>query len=84
MKFEKVIHYGLSVSKNVIGEPVSVICDKNVTLFIQLFIRHGSPLCIRKITWYVETKGIPEPLFTLWLTCDLTSWTRFEGYCGSS
>ena len=62
VKFAKVRAYGLAVTENADGNVAQIICDRQVTLDVQLFIRHGASLWLRNITWYVATKDVPEPL----------------------
>ena len=62
VKLPKLRSFGLAVENNSDGQKVSIICDKVVTLDVQLFIRHGTSLWLRNITFYVATQHVPEPL----------------------
>ncbi|CDF35330.1 unnamed protein product [Chondrus crispus] len=43
-------------------EDIYVRCDKEVTLNVELFIRHGFYLELRNMAWYVATTEVGEPL----------------------
>ena len=53
---------GLAVKDDPDGKEVRIVCDRMVTLDVQLFIRHGTSLWLRNITWYVATQNVTEPL----------------------
>ena len=61
-RFTKPRSFGLAVSETVDRTPISVICDRQVTLDTQLFIRHDSSIFLRNSTWYVAVQRVPEPL----------------------
>ena len=89
VKFAKVRSYNLAVENDADGQKVFVTCDKQVTLDVQLFVRHGCTLWLRNITWYVATQTVPEPLlgrpvlFALGLDAEKTLAAASETHGGS-
>lgn len=55
-------NFNLAILKGQNGEDIYVQCDKEVTLNVELFVRHGCYLELRNMTWYVATTDVGEPL----------------------
>ena len=62
--FDVTRKYEMAVKEDAKGAEVFVECDRQVTLDIQLKIRHGSSLTIRNVIFYVSTKSASDPLLS--------------------
>ena len=61
-KFATPRRYGLAIDNDESGNMLYVMCDKEVILNVELFIRHGCYLELRNTCWYVDMGYVSEPL----------------------
>lgn len=54
--------YGLAAANDGKGKDIYVLCDKEIKVNIELFIRHGFYLELCNKIWYVAMSGVTDPL----------------------
>lgn len=52
--------FGLAVAKDENGKFIHAVCERKVTVNVELTIRHGSLLCLRNGIWCVNMQEVPE------------------------